>query len=94
MANRLERQQVAEALQKLSNWTLQGDQIERLLTFEDFVDAMIFVNKVAEIAEEEGHHPEIRIVYDRVMLALTTHDAGGLTLKDFQMARRINELLG
>jgi 4a-hydroxytetrahydrobiopterin dehydratase len=90
----LERQQVAEALQKLSNWTLQGDQIERLLTFEDFVDAMIFVNKVAEIAEEEGHHPEIRIVYNRVMLALTTHDAGGLTLKDFQMARRINELLG
>jgi 4a-hydroxytetrahydrobiopterin dehydratase len=90
----LERQQVAEALQKLSNWTLQGDQIERLLTFVDFVDAMIFVNKVAEIAEEEGHHPEIRIVYNRVMLALTTHDAGGLTLKDFQMARRINELLG
>jgi 4a-hydroxytetrahydrobiopterin dehydratase len=94
MANRLERQQVAEALQKLSNWTLQGDQIERLLTFENFVDAMIFVNKVAEIAEEEGHHPEIRIVYNRVMLALTTHDAGGLTSKDFQMARRINELLG
>jgi 4a-hydroxytetrahydrobiopterin dehydratase len=94
MANRLERQQVAEALQKLSNWTLQGDQIERLLTFENFVDSMIFVNKVAEIAEEEGHHPEIRIVYNRVMLALTTHDAGGLTSKDFQMARRINELLG
>jgi 4a-hydroxytetrahydrobiopterin dehydratase len=94
MANRLERQQVAEALQKLSNWTLQGDQIERLLTFENFVDAMIFVNKVAEIAEEEGHHPEIRIVYNRVMLALTTHDAGGLTSKDFQMARRIDELLG
>jgi 4a-hydroxytetrahydrobiopterin dehydratase len=94
MANRLERQQVAEALQKLSNWTLQGDQIERLLTFENFVDAMIFVNKVAEIAEEEGHHPEIRIVYNRVMLALTTHDASGLTSKDFQMARRINELLG
>jgi 4a-hydroxytetrahydrobiopterin dehydratase len=93
MANRLERQQVAEALQKLSNWTLQGDQIERLLTFENFVDAMIFTNKVAEIAEEEGHHPEIRIVYNRVTLALTTHDASGLTSKDFQMARRINELL-
>jgi len=94
MANRLERQQVAEALQKLSNWTLQGDQIERLLTFENFVDAMIFTNKVAEIAEEEGHHPEIRIVYNRVTLALTTHDASGLTSKDFQMARRIDSLLG
>jgi 4a-hydroxytetrahydrobiopterin dehydratase len=93
MAIKLERQQVAEALQKLNRWTLQGDQIEQLLTFENFVDAMIFVNRVAEIAEEEGHHPDIRIVYNRVTLALTTHDAGGLTQKDFQMARRINSLV-
>lgn len=93
MAIKLERQQVAEALQKLPNWTLQGDQIERLLKFENFVDAMVFVNKVAEIAEEEGHHPDIRIVYNRVNLALTTHDSGGLTQKDFQMAHRIDALL-
>jgi 4a-hydroxytetrahydrobiopterin dehydratase len=92
MAIKLERQQVAESLQNLTQWTLQGNQIERLLTFENFVDAMIFVNKVAEIAEEEGHHPDIRIVYNRVTLALTTHDAGGLTQKDFQMARRIDSL--
>ena len=94
MAVKLERQQVAEALQKLGQWTLQGNQIERLLTFENFVDAMIFVNKVAEVAEEEQHHPDIRIVYNRVTLALTTHDAGGLTQKDFQMARRIDSLAG
>ena len=94
MAIKLERQQVAEQLQKLTLWTLQGNQIERLLTFENFVDAMIFVNRVAEIAEEEGHHPEIRIVYNRVTLALTTHDAGGLTLKDFQIAQRIDSLAG
>ena len=94
MAVKLERQQVAEALQKLGPWTLQGNQIERVLTFENFVDAMIFVNKVAEIAEEEQHHPDIRIVYNRVTLALTTHDAGGLTQKDFQMARRIDSLAG
>jgi 4a-hydroxytetrahydrobiopterin dehydratase len=93
MAVKLERQQVAEGLQKLSQWTLQGNQIERLISFENFVDAMIFVNKVAEIAEEEGHHPDIRIVYNRVTLALTTHDAGGLTNKDLQMARRIESLL-
>ncbi len=92
MAVKLERHQVAEGLQKLTNWTLQGDQIERLITFETFVDAMIFVNKVAEVAEEEGHHPDIRIVYNRVTLALSTHDAGGLTQKDFQMARRIDSL--
>jgi 4a-hydroxytetrahydrobiopterin dehydratase len=94
MAVKLGRQQVAEGLQKLTHWTLQGDQIERLLTFENFVDAMIFVNKVAEIAEEEEHHPDIRIVYNRVTLALTTHDAGGLTQKDLQMARRIDSLAG
>jgi 4a-hydroxytetrahydrobiopterin dehydratase len=94
MAVKLERQQVAEQLQKLPHWTLQGDQIERLFTFADFVDAMIFVNKVAETAEEEAHHPDIRIVYNRVTLALSTHDAGGLTLKDFQVAQRINSLAG
>jgi 4a-hydroxytetrahydrobiopterin dehydratase len=92
MAVKLERQRVAEGLQKLTHWTLQGDQIERLITFETFVDAMIFVNKVAEVAEEEGHHPDIRIVYNRVTLALSTHDAGGLTQKDFQVARRIDSL--
>jgi 4a-hydroxytetrahydrobiopterin dehydratase len=94
MAIKLERQQVAEGLQKLPNWTLNGDQIERLLNFENFVDAMIFVNKVAEIAEEEQHHPDIRIVYNRVTLALTTHDAGGLTQKDLRMARQIDSLAG
>jgi 4a-hydroxytetrahydrobiopterin dehydratase len=94
MAAKLERQQVAEHLQNLPHWTLQGNQIERLLTFENFVDAMIFVNRVAEIAEEEGHHPEIRIVYNRVTLTLSTHDAGGLTLKDFQVAQRIDSLAG
>jgi 4a-hydroxytetrahydrobiopterin dehydratase len=94
MAVKLERHQVAEQLQKLPHWTLQGDQIERVFTFANFVDAMIFVNRLAEIAEEEGHHPDIRIVYNRVTLALTTHDASGLTLKDFQVARRIDSLLG
>jgi 4a-hydroxytetrahydrobiopterin dehydratase len=94
MAVKLERQRVAEQLQKLSNWTLQGDEIERLFVLENFVDAMIFVNKVAEIAEEEGHHPDIRILYNRVTLTLSTHDAGGLTQKDFQMAHRIDSLGG
>lgn len=94
MAVKLERQRVAEQLQKLPQWGLQGDQIERLFVFENFVNAMIFVNKVAEIAEEEGHHPDIQILYNRVTLALSTHDAGGLTQKDFQMAHRIDSVAG
>ena len=92
MAVKLDRQQVAEQMQRLSEWTLQGDQIERQLTFQNFVDAMVFVNKLAEIAEELGHHPDIRIVYNRVSLALSTHDAGGLTQKDFKLAQRIESL--
>jgi 4a-hydroxytetrahydrobiopterin dehydratase len=94
MAVRLERQRVAEQLQKLPQWSLQGDQIERLFVFENFVDAMIFVNKVAEIAEEDSHHPDIRILYNRVTFTLSTHDAGGLTQKDFQMAHRIDSVGG
>ena len=92
MAVKLDRQQVAEQMQRLPEWTLQGDQIERRLTFQNFVDAMVFINKVAEAAEELGHHPDIRIVYNRVSLALSTHDAGGLTQKDFQLAQRIESL--
>jgi len=92
MAVKLDRQQVAEQMQRLPEWTLQGDQIERHLTFQNFVDAMVFVNKLAEVAEELGHHPDIRIVYNRVSLALSTHDAGGLTQKDFQLAQRIESL--
>ena len=92
MAVKLDRQQVAEQMQRLPEWTLQGDQIEREMTFQNFVDAMIFVNKLAEVAEELGHHPDIRIVYNRVSLALSTHDAGGLTHKDFQLAQRIESL--
>jgi 4a-hydroxytetrahydrobiopterin dehydratase len=92
MAVKLDRKQVAEQMQSLRQWTLQGDQIERLLTFANFVDAMAFVNRVAEIAEAEAHHPDIRIVYNRVTLALSTHDAGGLTEKDFHVARRIDAL--
>lgn len=92
MTVKLDRHQVAEQLQRLPKWSLQGDQIERHLTFPDFVSAMNFVNKLASAAEELGHHPEIRIVYNRVDLALSTHDAGGLTEKDFQLAHRIDSL--
>jgi 4a-hydroxytetrahydrobiopterin dehydratase len=91
MNAKLDRHQVAEQMQSLPQWTLRGDEIERQLNFADFADAMIFVNRVAELAEEEGHHPEIRVVYNRVTLILSTHDAGGLTAKDFRLARRIEE---
>jgi len=92
MTVKLDRRQVAEQLQNLPQWTLQGDQIERHLKFKDFIAAMSFVNRLAEAAEQMGHHPDIRIVYNRVDLVLSTHDAGGLTEKDFHLAQRIDSL--
>ena len=66
--------------------------ISRRFEFSDFAEAMRFVNKVARLAESANHHPDITINYNRVKLALTTHDEGGLTMRDFNLARRINKL--
>ena len=78
---------------KLGNWTLKGNVIARGFRFVDFADAMRFVNRVARLAEAANHHPDIAISYNRVRLALTTHDAGGLTEKDFKLASKINKLM-
>ena len=87
------KEQIDEALRELPGWRLDGRRIEREINFSNFLQGLHFVNRMAAVAEEEGHHPDIRLVYNRVTLELTTHDAGGLTEKDFRMARRINELL-
>ncbi len=85
------------ALHDLPEWRLEisreGGRIVRHWTFADFVQAMIFVNRVAELAEEAGHHPDIDMRYSRVTLGLVTHDAGGITERDLNMARRLNEVL-
>jgi putative nucleotidyltransferase with HDIG domain len=87
------KQQIEQGLLELPGWMLNGRCLNRELRFDNFVDAMQFVNRLAAMAEEEGHHPDIRVVYNSVSLELTTHDAGGLTDKDFILARRINSIL-
>jgi len=79
-------------LKTLTGWQLQGDEIERVFTFKDFVEAMKFVNNIANTAEAAGHHPDIHITWNKVRLNLTTHDAGGLTQKDFDLAKQIDQL--
>ncbi len=74
-------------------WSVEGVELARTFSFEDFRSAMTFVNRVAELAEQAGHHPDIDIRYNRVKLALTTHDAGGLTLEDFNLASAVDSLL-
>jgi 4a-hydroxytetrahydrobiopterin dehydratase len=73
-------------LSKLSGWQIEAGQIVKTYQFKDFVGALGFVNRVGEAAEAAGHHPDIDIRYNRVRLSLSTHDAGGLTAKDFDLA--------
>jgi 4a-hydroxytetrahydrobiopterin dehydratase len=77
-------------------WKLRKDEprLWREYTFKDFVRAIKFVNKVAEIAEAEGHHPDVHIHYNKVKLVLWTHDLGGLSENDFILAAKIDELNG
>lgn len=74
-------------------WQVEdGKKIEKKFKFKDFKEAMSFVNKVAELAETEGHHPDIEISYNKVQIELTTHAIGGLSTNDFIVASKI-ELL-
>jgi 4a-hydroxytetrahydrobiopterin dehydratase len=79
--------------QRVPEWTLSGAQIERNFTFKDFRQAIRFVNQVADLAEEEGHHPDITIYYSKVRLTLSTHKVGGLTHNDFILAAKIDRLV-
>lgn len=83
---------IQQRLTELSGWTLAGRQIEQTRRFRDFVEAIAFVNRLVEPAEAAGHHPDITISYNRVTIALTTHDAGGLTEKDFDLAKAIAQI--
>ena len=82
-------------LSGLKDWSLtrEGKAIERKIEFADFSEAFAFMTRVAMIAESRDHHPEWFNVYNRVEITLTTHDAGGLSLRDVKMARKIDALL-
>lgn len=80
-------------LRALSEWKIDSGLLVRTFAFKDFRSALSFVNQVGELAEEAGHHPDIDIRYSRVRLGLTTHDAGGLTAKDFELADCISRLI-
>lgn len=80
-----------------SGWILLRDgthKITRQFKFKNFKEAIAFVNKVADLAESEGHHPDIKIVYNKVSLDLFTHAVDGLSENDFIMAAKLNKLLG
>ena len=85
--------EAARELAALPGWSRDGVAIVRTWRFADFKTAMIFVNGVAALAEQAEHHPDIAIHYNEVTLRLWSHDAGGLTRRDVDLARRIGETL-
>lgn len=91
---KLSDQEIQQHLQQLDNsWTHKGDFIQREIMFRDFVEAFSFMTSVAFIAEKHGHHPDWNNVYNKVNISLNTHDAGGVTEKDFQLAKAIDGIL-
>jgi 4a-hydroxytetrahydrobiopterin dehydratase len=92
MADLIKAGDLKERMKKVPEWELEKKHIERTFEFDDFADAIDFVNSVAEIAEEEEHHPDIDIRYNKVRLVLSTHSKGGLTELDFGLAERIDTL--
>jgi 4a-hydroxytetrahydrobiopterin dehydratase len=83
---RMTESQVAAALKQNANWSETGEAIQRTYQFKDFVEAMRFVNRVAEAAEAAQHHPDLLVRWNKVTLTLSTHDAGGITQRDFDLA--------
>ena len=86
---RLDESQIQERLTRVPGWQRRGNEITRTWSFADFKEAMAFVTRVALFAEAANHHPDIDIRYSKVTLTLTTHDASGLTARDFALAESI-----
>lgn len=84
--------EIGARVSKLRNWALEGNSIVKDKLFRDFKEAMGFVNKVAEIAEKHNHHPSIIVDRNNVRMVLTTHSAGGLTEKDFEVGEEIDKI--
>lgn len=92
--SKLPESTVEERLPDIPGWELKDGKLFRQARFEDFVEAFGFMSRVALVAETANHHPEWSNVYNRVDIYLTTHDAGGISERDFKLAGRINALLG
>lgn len=90
---KLSDDQVSNGLHGLAGWERQDDEIVRTIRFPEFMDGIRFIGRVAEMAEAADHHPDIDIRYRNVRFALSTHDEGGLTEKDLQLAKQINDAL-
>jgi len=84
--------EIASRMIEVPGWSLRGKAIQRTWKFKDFKHALAFINRVGSLAEAANHHPDIWNSWNRVKLSLTTHDSGGLTARDFELAKQIDAL--
>jgi 4a-hydroxytetrahydrobiopterin dehydratase len=94
MASRLSDDEISEALRGLDGWRREGDRIAREFEFADFVAAVGFMAQVAVLAEKADHHPQLTNVYNKVSIELWSHDAGGVTQRDVDLAKAIGARAG
>ena len=88
----LSDEEVGARLRERPGWEHRGDAIVRVFETADFVGSVELVNRIAPVAEEMGHHPDLAVSWNRVTVSLSTHSQGGLTESDFKLASRIDEL--
>ena len=93
MSDLLEEDELLSALKKCPEWEIEKKYITRVFEFEEFMDGIDFVGTVGEIAEEAHHHPDMIIKQTKITLKLTTHDVGGVTDSDIELAQRIDNLV-
>jgi 4a-hydroxytetrahydrobiopterin dehydratase len=86
--------EVVDALKSVPDWSEINGALQRTFQFKDFVEAMRFVDKVAAAAERSQHHPDILVRWNKVTLTVNTHDAGGITVKDFDLAKQADAMVG
>jgi 4a-hydroxytetrahydrobiopterin dehydratase len=86
--------EIQKALAELGSWTIEAGKLHREYRFRDFVQAFGFMAQAALLAERAAHHPEWFNVYNRLVVDLTTHEAGGITQKDLDLAREMEEIAG
>lgn len=91
---KLPAEEITSRLAKLAHWSVKNEKLHRDYTFDSFVAAFGFMASVALVAEKLDHHPEWFNVYNKVIVDLTTHDAGGISEKDFQLAEHMDRIAG
>ena len=93
MAEKLSSGEIQTELNKVAGWVIQDEKLHKEFQFSSFIEAFGFMTQLALVAESMNHHPEWFNVYNRVVIDLTTHDAGGISNLDFELASKANDLI-